>query len=154
MDIFILRHGKAEPYTIDDAQRQLVERGREDLGVVLDSSSQDLQEVEEIWVSPLVRAQQTAKIASAHLPSVNIRTTTLLLPEANLAELIQALYTSKCASLLLVSHQPLVSELVEALCGRAPGYYPMDTSALAYVHCDPPGVGLGELRWLRQPNRL
>lgn len=149
MELFILRHGQAEPYSKKDAQRQLVDIGRREVEEAISSSLDDLQPVAQIWISPLVRAQQTAEIASRLLPHALLQTLDILVPDADPVSVFEKLAASKCQSLLLVSHQPLVSTLCEMACGVEPGYYSMSTASLACVDFDAPAAGLGQLRWLR-----
>lgn len=149
MEVFVLRHGKAEPYNSQDASRELVERGRREVEQIIQASLIDLQHIEEIWVSPYIRAQQTAQIAARRF-SLPLRSQKLLLPESDPAAVISVIQEAKCASLLLVSHQPLVSRLVDTLCGSAMGF--METAALACIDLEVAGAGLGSLRWLRHPS--
>lgn len=150
MELFILRHGRAEAYCANDAGRQMVASGRADVAQVIQTSLPELLGIKQIWVSPYVRAQQTAKIA-ADLLNHECITCDFLTPEADPEYLLDQLTTLSCESLLIVSHQPLVSRLVEMACGAAPGSYPMDTAALACIDFDIPGKSLGYLRWLRHP---
>lgn len=152
MELFILRHGQAEAYNANDASRQLVERGRNQVAQIVQLSLNDLQFLNQIWVSPYVRAQQTAQIAAGYLNAVQQYSQDLLLPETDPQLLIRQLQASESKSLLLVSHQPLVSRLVDILCGAAPGYHSMGTAALACIDLEVPGAGLGHLRWLRHPS--
>jgi phosphohistidine phosphatase len=150
MKVFVLRHGQAEPYTQNDAGRQLVERGRKEVLQVVQSSLADLQYLAQIWASPYVRAQQTAQLAAGLLGDITIQTQPFLTPDVSPEVLIELLVAVDASSVLLVSHQPLVSRLLERLCDAAPGTYPMDTAALACVNFDT-ATGLGELVWLRHP---
>lgn len=152
MELFVLRHGKAEPYCPDDAGRQLVEHGRAEVADVVARCLQDLQGVSQLWVSPLIRAQQTAAIAADLLSNPTLITTQFLTPETRPERILDALQATDVQRLLLVSHQPLVSRLVEILCAAAPGAYAMDTGSLACVDLTFPAAGLGKLRWLRHPS--
>lgn len=160
MELFILRHGRAEAYCANDAGRQLVASGRVDVARVIQRSLPELSGVKQIWASPYVRAQQTAEIAAAALGQVSLDQASLgevfstcdfLTPDADPRYVLDQLTTLPCESLLIVSHQPLVSSLAELACGAAVGRYPMDTAALACIDFDIPGKGLGYLRWLRHP---
>ena len=151
MELFVLRHGQAEPYCLDDAGRQLVARGRENVAQVVQQSLVDLRGVEQLWVSPFIRAQQTAEVAMPLLGNPACHTTSLLVPDANPNALIEILEDGAIDSLLLVSHQPFVSRFIEILCAAPPGAYAMDTSALACIDLTFPAAGMGSLRWLRHP---
>lgn len=151
MEIFILRHGRAEPYTASDHSRQLVESGRHDVSRVLQSSVEDLLAVQQVWASPLIRAQQTAEIALQFVDVKLFQTTDFLAPDIDPQAVIHQLQLCGLSSLLLVSHQPLVSRLMEWMCGAEPRTHPMDTAALACIDTDLVGAGAGYLRWLRHP---
>jgi phosphohistidine phosphatase len=155
MKLFILRHGQAETFAASDAARQLTESGREEVRGVVRKSAEVLAEVKRIWVSPLLRAQQTADVVLEVLGDRRRETSDLLLPESTPLHVLDKL-TAEVAkgqstgdSYLLVSHQPLVGELVNGICGKPNGYYPMNTGALAHLDLDVPALGCGQLVWLR-----
>jgi len=155
MTIFILRHGQAEAQITTDEARQLTEKGRSDTARVMAVRAVDMTSLAQIWASPLVRAQQTAAIAANYFPHLNIQTTELLEPEANLQALLQWLdelnqlqLQDPNQSILLVSHQPLVGVLVNKLCGKSDDFYPMGTSSLAAIHAQVIASHMGDLLWL------
>src|SRR5690625_1258837 len=74
-----------------------------------------------------------------------------LVPEADLDGLYQQLYSSDCEHLMLVTHQPLVGEFVNDLCGTEPGHHYFGTSTLACIDTEFVAAGMGELLWLRHP---
>jgi phosphohistidine phosphatase len=150
MTIFVLRHGQAELQKTTDDARALTEKGCLDTKTVVSSRLKYLQQVTQIWASPLVRAQQTAQIAADLLPALPINTSPLIIPEGNLTAVMDWLQTitTENQSVLLVSHQPLVGDLVNSLCGKSEGFHPMGTSSLAAIHAPVIAAGLGELLWL------
>ena len=153
MQIFVLRHGHAEPQQTTDEARNLTEKGRSDVIASVGNSSAALHKVEEIWSSSLVRAQQTASIAQHILSSqgVNlaIKTTDLITPESDPLILFDALEKTGLTSILLVSHQPFIGKFLDIFCGEPLGTYSVDTSSLAFIECDITAPGCGNLRWLR-----
>lgn len=153
MTLFILRHGQAEAQITTDEARRLTDKGHTDTTRVVQARVADMPLV-QIWSSPLVRAQQTAKIAASFFPQLEIQTTDLLIPEAKpqvlmkwLDELNQQLIDSD-QSILLVSHQPLVGIFLNSLCGKPDDYYPLGTSSLAAVHAQRVAAAMGDLLWL------
>jgi len=153
MQLFILRHGQAEPQSTTDEARNLTAQGRADVAAITGSSLIDLHLINEIWASPLVRAQQTAQIVQEVLHAqgqyVAIKTTPLIIPDGDVVGLFEALQSSSAQSILLASHQPFVGDLLDRLCGQASGFHPMNTSSLACVDVSVAADGLGILRWLR-----
>jgi phosphohistidine phosphatase len=152
IELLVLRHAEAEFRAASDAQRKLTPLGRSQLQQVLDQSREALQQVRQVWVSPYVRAQQTCELALACLPSgVPVITREGLTPDGHPAQVLEWLQAAQEQPILLVSHQPLVGELVCQLCGFEPGEIAMGTSALAALSMPLVAPGLAQLRWLRQP---
>ncbi len=150
MNLFILRHGQAEPQQTTDEARELTDKGRAETARVVSGRLAELQIVNQIWASPLVRAQQTARIVAAHFPALTIGSSELIIPEANPIVAMDWLQSinQPDLSILLVSHQPFVGELVNRLCGKPTGYYSMGTSSFAAINISLIASGMGELLWL------
>lgn len=151
MRIFILRHGEAQLFADTDADRALNSIGYQQTVDILTASATEMSNVTRIVASPYVRAQQTASLA-ANLLSLPVETSPLLVPGGELTAVAGLLELHTEETLLLVSHQPLVGNLVNWLCGLAPGRHSMGTSALACIDTDVVAGSCGELRWLRQPD--
>lgn len=151
MIIYLLRHGQAEPQITTDEARRLTTKGITGTEMLLLRRSDELEKVEVIWASPLVRAQQTAQIAQKYTANTQLQTSPLLIPEADPYLLIEWLQANRSAlgeSPLLVSHQPFVGRLLGLLCGKPEGFYPMGTSSLASIEMNTVAAGLGHLRWI------
>lgn len=156
MELFVLRHGQAEPQQTTDDARNLTAKGREDVAFSIQQSLADLKNVQEIWASPLARAQQTAAIARDLLATigvqVKIHTKALLVPDADTQQVFEALQTASTTSILFASHMPFVGDFIDQFCGSAPGFHSMDTSSFACIDYEIAAAGLGKLRWLRHAN--
>ncbi len=156
MQIYILRHGQAEPQKTTDEMRNLTDKGRLEVAASLNKAGADLKSVQQIWASPLIRAQQTAEIASNYLVQQGIRVpikmSELIVPEADPFLFFDALRDAQLASVLLVSHQPFVGQVLDLLCGRVSGFHTMNTSSLACVDCEIVAAKMGVIRWLRHVN--
>lgn len=149
MQIFILRHGQAEPYRADDETRKLVEKGIEDVKRVVQQASAELSRVERVLSSPYIRARETATVALPYLPVSSFDLHDWLEPSASPAIAIAQLEKLSASSVLLVSHQPFVSKLIESLCGLPMGSVAMDTASLASLDVDPVAKDFGKLNWVR-----
>lgn len=149
MELFILRHGHAEAYAPRDRDRELSTQGRQELQHVLEQSQTELQSAARILVSPYVRAQQTADVVAEYLPDIPRETLIHLTPDSDPTQLIDVLNTYCLKSILIVSHQPLVGDLLNSLCGFEAGRHPMDTAALAALDMEVLACNCAELRWLR-----
>src|SRR5690625_5787743 len=85
MKLYVLRHERAEPHALTDAQRRLTPSGRQDLARLLTSCRDQLQPLEEVWVSPLLRARQSAEVVSEVLDrQLATQVCDTLVPEADL----------------------------------------------------------------------
>lgn len=131
MQIFILRHGLAEPHRGDDASRALVPEG---IAQVERSAAWLLQQrhaVDAIYASPFVRTQETAQalLRKTQWP-LTINTESLLLSETDPVLTSAWLSTVNQQRLLLVAHMPLVARLTEELSGQRVMF---DTASLAVI---------------------
>lgn len=154
MDLFLLRHGCAEPSAARDRDRRLTAAGREELHTVLRTCHTSLSAVTRVLASPYVRTQQTCDLALDYLPHFDParrETADFLTPGSNTRKVWQWLGTQPDTAVLLVTHQPLIGAFLDELCGFEPGRYRLGTAALAAVRLDTVAPGLGELLWLKQP---
>ncbi|HEY7884093.1 MAG TPA: histidine phosphatase family protein [Cellvibrionaceae bacterium] len=152
MKLWILRHGKAEPYAGNDAERALTDHGQGEVRAVLERQYNLIDHSGlVIWSSPFVRARQSAAIARDILGAPITEYTELLQPEAQVDRLLNALYQSGLPNVLLASHQPLVSTLLDRLCGPADIEHEMKTASLAFVECEVAAADMGKLGWLVHP---
>lgn len=119
MDVFLLRHGKAEDAKPEggDAARNLTKKGAEEiLGIGLWMAAQGL-EFDLIAASPLARAQETAAIVAGALHYRKKPATWDVLvpgesPETVMHEISRH---EKASAILLVGHEPLLSSLISRI---------------------------------------
>jgi phosphohistidine phosphatase len=126
MNLMIMRHGEAEPYAGEttDASRSLTNFGREYVHKVaqeLVKAGANRGEIDLILVSPYLRTQQTADIVMDNLGQKPLRKTcNWLLSESSVqtaCEELEAIRYLNPDNILIVSHMPLVSLLLEYLSG-------------------------------------
>ncbi|MCD9572586.1 phosphohistidine phosphatase SixA [Pseudomonas protegens] len=149
MKLWVLRHGQAESHAPTDAQRNLTAHGREE---VLGSAAHLIgQPIAAILASPYVRAQQTAQLVREALGfEGEIRTVPWLTPDANPLQVLEQLDSAD--NLLLVSHQPLVGNLIGLLQhGHLRDPQSMNTASLAELEGDWPLAGLMTLNAVTHP---
>jgi phosphohistidine phosphatase len=154
VDIYILRHGKAEVNVTggSDADRQLTKKGRDEIHAVAHwIASQDLR-FDLIATSPLARAQETAAIIADVLGAAEkMRTWKALAPGGDPDTVFREIGRHPAASaVLLVGHEPLLSSLVSRIIAGDEGAgIAMTKGALAkirnYSFAHRPS---GELHWL------
>ena len=119
MDVYLLRHGKAEdpvPET-GDPGRKLTKKGREDIAAAgRFMKSQDLW-FDRIAASPLVRAQETAAIIADALDEKDRLVTWKVLAPGGDPDAVCRMIGRHpdTGSILLVGHEPLLSSLISRI---------------------------------------
>ncbi|WP_448549177.1 phosphohistidine phosphatase SixA [Thalassotalea fusca] len=140
MQVYIMRHGQAEGFVKDDAQRALTAHGIEEVSAMAQWFRQNKHDVDLVLVSPYVRAQQTAATfcQSADI-SVKPETVAFVTPSGSAIDVHDyidgVVGAEKYSSVLIVSHMPLVSYLVGELTfeGQTPIF---QTGAIAEINYD------------------
>lgn len=155
-EIYILRHGIAEPYRPghNDAERALTAEGRKKLRTVLGVARLAGLAPALILTSPYRRALETAALAARVLTyQGELLQTAALAPDSSPQKVWEELRIHRGAeSLLLVGHEPLFSQLTAHLLG-APSLL-VDFKKGALVRIDVDSFGLqprGVLRWFLTP---
>lgn len=151
MKIYILRHGEAEKYAATDFDRELTEQGEADSKNIGAFCVRAKIYFTHIFVSPLTRAKQTARLVAEQLPQAPIEETEFLTPNTdpkNLFNLLRS-FTNE-SRILCVTHEPFASTCISALIsGSENARVVMKTSTLACVETDgPPARGNGKLMWV------
>jgi phosphohistidine phosphatase len=154
VDIFILRHGKAEDpsHGITDAQRKLTKKGHEEIVAVADWMKTQELRFDLIAASPLVRAQETAAIIADVLGAQGKLTTwKILVPGGNPDTVCHEISRqTDLQSVLLVGHEPLLSSLIGRIIAGDPGAgIIMTKGALAKIrNFSFTNYPSGDLHWL------
>lgn len=145
MMIYLLRHGEAEPHAANDAARRLTVRGRQDVDSVARQFLVNKLPLQLCISSPYVRAVQTAERFLDHVaPSLSLSQDPLLTPEVRAGEVMRLLETLQVEQVLLVSHNPLLSELNALLTeGSISNMHILGTSELVAINIDVIGLGMG-----------
>lgn len=136
-----MRHGEAEPLLSQDAQRALTLQGQQEVKQMANWLATAYAPFDYIWVSPYLRTQQTAALVlEAQGRPCQLVTRPELVPEGAVAAVQNAidllLAEQPFARVLLVSHMPLVSFLVEGF--TEPGRTPIfTTAAVSCIDYDP-----------------
>ncbi|MEZ5573307.1 MAG: hypothetical protein R3E64_14995 [Halioglobus sp.] len=136
MTLTIWRHGMAED-AVRDRQRELTGSGRDDVGFGCRQfyhacKSRKIVHPSRILYSPWVRTAQTAEIVAAAFTHADLAAADVLQPGSDVASVDLALAgiidtAGNDLHVVLVSHQPLVSQLVDHYlggCGLVPALPP------------------------------
>jgi phosphohistidine phosphatase len=160
MILTIWRHGAAEEGLNDDL-RELTSAGSDDVGFGCHQFHQachlrDIPHITTIVHSPLQRTMQTAAIIAAAYGSAEMRAEDALKPEARVADVELMLQRADPNAaeehIALVSHQPLVSRIVNHYLGVAGSVPSLPPGGLATLRLDAPGAGCATLLfWLFPP---
>jgi len=161
MIITVWRHGEAE-YAIPDEQRELTGSGMDDIGFGCHQFAAHLRALnlptpESVFSSPILRARQTADIIAGVFTHARVSETAALVPGASVKD-VDASVTQWAdsaafdAHLLLVSHQPLVSLLLDYWTGEPGKVAALSPGGLATVELVLAGPGQASLQfWCLPP---
>ena len=136
MNLYIMRHGMAEPYhTRPDAERSLVAEGEAQALNVASQWQAACPALDAIVASPYKRAQQTATIVKDTLGfSEALLTNAFITPDGDAPTVVQGLDQYSFQNILLVSHMPLVSHLLSYLTvGDSHSYGGLQTAQLVHL---------------------
>ncbi|MBZ9611688.1 phosphohistidine phosphatase SixA [Rheinheimera maricola] len=139
VNLVIMRHGEAEPMSAQDCQRQLTVRGQHDVSQMALWLQHHYAAFDWIWASPYMRTRQTAELMLAKQAAFSqLEIIPDLVPDGD-AKLFRSYFDARIsekpdARVLLVSHMPLVSFLVEAftVVGQAPVFSPAQLACIDY----------------------
>jgi phosphohistidine phosphatase len=150
MELYILRHGDAENGSVD-SQRQLSDKGRQQVISQAKQHSQRLATIESVITSPLVRASQTAELVmSQAVIHCTPQIADCLLPNAQVAAVEQLLEKNNSQRILLVGHLPLLDQLIYYFVGDSVAR--MATASLASLSMNHAYRGLATLNWIHHAN--
>jgi phosphohistidine phosphatase len=156
MQIYLLRHGIAEDARAGqpDSERALTDDGRDKLRRVLKRASSADLEPGVILSSPYRRAVETAAVAAEVLGyKGEIVRTRALTPDASPPDAWEEIRDRKDErSILLASHEPLMSSMIAFLLDSPAMMVDMKKAALVRIDCDRFGpTPHGMLKWMLTP---
>ena len=127
MKLYLLRHGDAgergDPQFTNDDERPLSPKGAQRTKLLAHTLRTWEVSFDVLWSSPLVRARQTAKIIEHGLRlHGRLEFTHHLAPGGDMEKLVAQLNAFRPApeSVLLVGHEPFLSEFISLLCTGGP----------------------------------
>ncbi len=123
MNLYILRHGKAEPYgrgSHSDHLRSLTPKGRKRTILSVKGMKAVSVDIDLIMSSPILRARQTAEIVHKGLTLDEPIEFSDALASASVAAVLSALRPhASLNGVMLVGHEPTLSELVSTMASGA-----------------------------------
>ncbi|WP_320826718.1 hypothetical protein [Reinekea sp.] len=146
MRLYLMRHGEAEPYRVDDASRALTTTGK----AAVASKCPHLPIIDLLVVSPYLRALQSADTLVAEgLAVQHRRVDERVLPDSNLDPILETLIDPSLATQLIIAHNPLLTRLLRHLCGTDARGINMGTAEVACLLADEFHPGIVQLEWIR-----
>jgi phosphohistidine phosphatase len=118
MHILLLRHGDASTHSrYDDSERPLTDTGIRQAASVGTFLQRINVRIDVALTSPLKRAQETASIVLSHVKNQQFEISELLMNGTDPQRLFEHLQKIKAPTVLLVGHEPYLSEIVSLLIG-------------------------------------
>ena len=156
MKLLIVRHATAVPAensSIADEDRPLTDKGRKRFKKIARGLAEIAQTPDILLASPLLRAQETAKIAGKAW-GIEVTPEPLLAggsPESLLAAISEH---AKDALVVLVGHEPDLSRLLAHVTGGDAERMPFKKGGAALVELDDDKASSGRLIWFMPPRLL
>lgn len=154
MKLYVMRHGPAEDDspTGRDADRALTASGRERVRDVAKALVEADEAPLAIVSSPLVRALQTAEIVAAVAKvEAPVEVRREMEPGARALALVDELLAAKRKRIMVVGHEPDLSDLVARLVGELPS---AGMQKAMVVGVKMTGPGAATLRFVLDPKSL
>ena len=154
MDVYILRHGKAESAGpgMGDGDRRLTKRGREEIAAAGRWMAAQELRFDLIAASPLVRAQETAAIIAESLGEKDLVVSWKVLAPGGNPDVVCRLIAKHpdAQAILIVGHEPLLSSLIShIITGDENAAIAMSKGSLAKIRDFSDTLSpSGELHWL------
>jgi phosphohistidine phosphatase len=149
--LYILRHGNAEAPTLgNDAARNLTAMGVQEVLSTALKFKQKNESIDQVFVSPYIRAQQTAHHFLDAINYTGVSTTDdKITPSGKPIEVALWLSNLQAESVLLITHEPFASQMVDLLADMPlPQDFMMQTATLAAVEGEVLATACCQLRWV------
>jgi phosphohistidine phosphatase len=144
VQLIIMRHGEAGFHSLD-GQRELTEYGRQSVADVAAQIAEFPWRPAVMWCSPLVRARQTAAIASEIL-NCPVHEKDFITPEDDPGKCLDAILETRDSPLMIVSHMPLVGSLATLFVDGHRRGIPLMTAQAIMLDMPVAGPGCADLK--------
>lgn len=139
MNLYLIRHSIAENITMDkkDFDRELTEEGKFVIKKTSEAWKNYIGNVDVVLTSPLKRAIQTAEIISTNLQDKqNLIKDNNLGTGSRTADLIDILNSLEYKNVVVVGHQPDLSQHINNFCGTGSFNLAFPPASLAKIEFD------------------
>lgn len=118
MLIYFLRHGDASSDSrFHDHERPLTDRGQKQAACIGKFLHETKAHINIILTSPLIRACETGRIVQTFINMPHMETSEYLINGTHPKHLFQQITEFEVESVLLVGHEPFLSETISSLIG-------------------------------------
>ncbi|MHC4871720.1 MAG: phosphohistidine phosphatase SixA [Planctomycetota bacterium] len=156
MQLLLVRHADAENTITSDFARKLTGKGHKQAKQLAEYLAEKGITADRIIVSPLVRAKETADYLNDSLqPEIYVEDQTLAcgMTPREACSLLRSFGEEE--SIILVGHEPDMSESAAYLCGMDDSYnISFKKAACAVFEIDNPGKGNGSLKAFINPKYI
>ena len=151
MLIYLLRHGDA-PFDSSCGERALSAQGEIDTRNVVNQHLNELSQLQLILCSPTLRARQTLKTLAEVLDyQGELLFEDVLRSEGQVNAVEHCIDSLDIDRVLLLSHQPLIGQILEYLTDKPEIGWSMGTSSLVCLDTIAFGQGCAQLVWHTTP---
>ncbi len=159
MQLLVIRHGSAEEIAPggDDADRSLTKSGKREMKDVAEGLRTVIETLDVIGASPLLRAQQTAKIVAKAYGDLPVETVHALTPGSDPSDLVEWLRQNPSAECIaIVGHQPdLGTDVTWLMTGGGNSRVDLSKGGAALLEfSSSASAGSGTLQWLLTRSQL
>lgn len=152
MLVYLLRHAIAEDSAATDAVRDLTAEGLAQAASITEKFRQYSPLMDKVLCSPYVRAQQTANAVMTLFPDLSLTTDDSIKPGGDVYNVLDAIESYDVQNLLLVSHNPLLSNLLSVMVdGTMESHRYVANATLYCVEMDVVAPGCGEIAYTLEP---
>lgn len=152
MLLYLLRHAIAEDRAESDSVRELTPKGLDQARSIAIKFSQRSPQVDRVICSPYARGQQTAASMMPLFPELDLTLDAGIAPDGDVYGVMDAIEGYDLQQVLLVSHNPFLSNLLSVLVdGTMETHRPVDNATLHCVSMDVVAPGCGEILYTLEP---
>jgi len=152
MLVYLLRHAIAEDRAVTDAVRDLTAEGLAQARSIADKFTQYSPAMDKVLCSPYSRARQTADAVMTLFPDLALTIDESIEPGGDVYSVLDAIERYDVQHLLIVSHNPLLSNLLSVMVdGTMESHRYVDNATLHCVSMDVIAPGCGEIAYMLEP---
>ena len=152
MLLYLLRHAIAQDSAESDSARELTPKGMDQARSIARVFNQHSPQVDRVICSPYARAQQTAASIMRLFPELDLPLDAGITLDGDVYRVMDAIESYDLQQVLLVSHNPFLSNLLSLLVdGTMESHRPVGNATLHCVSMDVVAPGCGEILYTLEP---